>query len=150
MSDIEKEIDEVISNIESDFVEYTNGSQTQVSAQEMQRFVIRELIENRSRPLLEKIRELEKELKEHKNNAHQAFIDMDKALSTTQTRLKDANEVIGFYADRSNWRYSGEDRFNNNITFSDSSYVFTGNQRDKIGGKRAREYQSKYAKKSEG
>ena len=67
-------------------------------------------------------------------------------LDEMEKKIDGAMEVIKFYGDRSNWRYSGADKFDNTITFLDSSYVLTGKQRDKIGGKRARDF----LKKSEG
>lgn len=54
--------------------------------------------------------------------------------------LREANE---FYASKVSWRYSGDDRFDCNISYQDASEVITGKQRDKVGGKRARLAQSK-------
>lgn len=53
--------------------------------------------------------------------------------------LKKSNE---FYAERKSWRYSGNDRFDCNISYLDASDVITGKQRDRVGGKLARSCQA--------
>ena len=56
-----------------------------------------------------------------------------------KSEIEILKEALEYYADRKNWRYSGNDQFNNTIHHSDASYIMTGKQRDKIGGKRARQ-----------
>ena len=76
---------------------------------------------------------------ENEENKEKLGVAVD-ALESLKSQLAEAEKVLEFYADRSSWQYSGGGQFDNTITFSDSSYVFKGKQRDKIGGKRAREY----------
>lgn len=72
------------------------------------------------------------------------FIEkQDERIADLEVLLVEAVKTIEFYADRANWRYSGQDRYNNNIDASDSSNVITGKTRDKVGGKRARSFLSK-------
>ncbi len=60
--------------------------------------------------------------------------------------LDDAREVIEFYGDRNNWRYSGQDRFNNTFNYKDAEKIKTGKTVDNIGGKRARKLLEKWRK----
>jgi hypothetical protein len=73
-------------------------------------------------------------------DVQQRLINMyEKEKRDLEKKLVDARETLSFYADRSNWRYSGNDRFDNNICHKDSSKVKTGNTVDTVGGKHARE-----------
>jgi hypothetical protein len=140
MSDIHKQIEEGFEK----FKKENQGQYFGISMMEEIRHF--NIFKAASRPLLEKIRELENKLKD---------INMI-MLTDTEKQLNEANEVIGFYADPKAWLCCCVDF----ATIQDNDVEWSKNTVenpkdhyegiDRIGGKRAREYQSKYAKKSEG
>jgi len=71
-------------------------------------------------------------------------------LENDQLKSQNAELIaaLEFYADRKNWRYSGQDRFDCNIGHIDGEKVLTGKTVDFIGGKRARAVLSKIKKDS--
>lgn len=87
---------------------------------------------------IESLKARNKELEERAGELYGEKLDLKAQLEATKKELELEREVVDFYADRNNWRYSGKDRFNNTFNYQDAELVITGKQRDNIGGKRAR------------
>jgi maltodextrin utilization protein YvdJ len=107
-----KEIDEAISSIEADFVEYSNGSKNLKATQDMQRFVILDLINNQTKALEEKLAE---QLKNHEVKIGVAA----KTVSRMEEKLEVAVEFMEIRLDN----------LNNSKDYNRSNYKTTEHQR---------------------
>lgn len=98
-----------------------------------------------------KIKILEKQLLEAKCvviHAHEIMKDIDQTLEAQKTRIKDAEEVIAFYADKKNWESccAGTSLIESDIEYlaNDIPGAIHWDAVDQYGGKRAREYQKQW------
>jgi flagellar biosynthesis chaperone FliJ len=82
------------------------------------------------------------QLKSICDQQHKEIEELEQQLKQTQDRLKDAESVIGFYANES---YAMEDENYQD----DYSLVYNGNIGIEVCGKRAREYFKKYGDSDE-
>jgi hypothetical protein len=107
--------------------------------------IIKEILKD----LADWARVTEEEISSLKKQAEAIYKDHQKNcknLDRYRNRLKDAEEVIAFYANYSSWKSNPDnDGYCDVITLTDSEPIDTTFNKDcDIGGKRAREYQKKY------
>lgn len=69
-----------------------------------------------------------------------------KYIAHLESQLKEAHEVIDFYANHKHWLYPGKDYHNFAIAKSDTDRVERSHKKDTVscGGRRARSYNKKF------
>jgi hypothetical protein len=81
------------------------------------------------------------------SNSREIIKELEQQLKQTQNRLKDAERVIEFYCDIANWDNSLESYdYQSSIIASDKELI---KNREKYGGRKAREYFMKYGDSDE-